>query len=320
MAKNWILVRRFAISLGSPYVTMTLRNFRYFTAVAEARSIAGATQLLNISPSAVTEAVKALEAGLGAELFERHSKGMLLTHAGHQFLRHALQILQNVREAQHALSIRPDTLSGELNIGVAPLVTGYILPNLLDRYRRVFPKVTINVVEDQRSHIEHLLVNGELEVAMLMVSQLQDRQALESIPVAQSAWRVWMAANHRLAERNTISLTDLAEEQIIATRQEELEDSTLPFWHAAGIQPRTAVRTASIEAIRSLVGNGIGITILPEVFYRPWSLDGERIEWRPTAEVVPSLEIGVAWRGGLKLNEPTQNFLHIARQYAQLRG
>lgn len=109
-------------------MTITLRNLRYFTAVAEARSIAGATLLLNISPSAVTEAVRALETDLGTELFERHTRGMLLTHAGHQFLRHAHQILQSVREAQQALSIRPDTLSGELNIGVTPLVTGYILP------------------------------------------------------------------------------------------------------------------------------------------------------------------------------------------------
>lgn len=300
-------------------MTITLRNLRYFVAVAEARSIASATLLLNISPSAVTEALKALETGLGAELFERHPRGMLLTHAGHQFLRHALQILHDVREAQLALSVRPDTLSGELNIGVTPLVTGYILPRLLDRYRRMFPKVKVNIVEHQRSQIEHLLVNGELEVAMLMVSQLQDRQALESIPVAHSAWRVWLGANHRLASESLIALEVIADEPMIMMRQDELEDSTLPLWRAAGIRPRQVVRTSSIEAIRSLVGHGIGITILPDVFYRPWSLDGERIEWRPTAQLVPVLEIGVAWRGGLELNAPTSNFLHIARQYAQLR-
>ena len=65
--------------------------------------------------------------------------------------------------------------------------------------------------------------------------------------------------------------------------------------------------------MRSLVANGVGVTILPDIFYRPWSLEGERIERRATREIIPALEIGVAWRGGLKLNEPTQNFLLIAR-------
>lgn len=275
-----------------------------------------ATLILNISQSAVTEAVKTLEADLSADLFERHPRGMMLTHAGQQFLRHAHQILQSVRDAQQALSIRPDTLSSELNIGVTPLVTGYILPYLLDRYRRVFPMVRVNVVEDQRSHIEHLIVNGELDVGMLMVSQIENRQALESSPITQSTWRVWLPINHPLTARNMISLAELAQEPLITTRLEELEDSTLPFWRAANITPISAVRTTSIEAIRSLVANGVGISILPDVFYRPWSLDGERVEWRPTKELIPPLEIGVAWRGGWALNEPIQNFLLIARDYA----
>ncbi|MFT8720763.1 LysR family transcriptional regulator [Acetobacter sp.] len=299
-------------------MSITLRNLRYFVGVAEARSIVGATLILNISQSAVTDAIKALEGELGAILFERHARGMHLTHAGHQFLRHAQRILQDVREAKQALSIRPDTLSGELNIGVTPLVTGYILPALLDRHRRVFPKVSINVVEDQRSYIEHLLVNGELDVGLLMVSQMENRQALDASPIARSTWRVWLPVNHPLTRQNTISLASLANEAIITTRLEELEDATLPFWHASRIKPHTIVRTTSIEAVRSLVSHGVGITILPDVFYRPWSLDGERIEWRPTKENIPALEIGVAWRGGNVLSEPAQHFMMLAREYAQV--
>jgi DNA-binding transcriptional LysR family regulator len=71
--------------------------------------------------------------------------------------------------------------------------------------------------------------------------------------------------------------------------------------------------------VRSLVANGAGATILPDVLYRPWSLEGERIEQRPLAESIPALEIGVAWRGGLAQSEPTQNFLMIAQEYARVR-
>lgn len=275
--------------------------------------------MLNISQSAVTEAIKTLEADLGAILFERHARGMVLTHAGHQFLRHAHQILESVREAKQALSVRPDALAGSLNIGVTPLVTGYFLPALLDRYQRVFPKVSVNVVEDERPHIEHLLVNGELDVALLIVSQIENRQALNSYAVIQSNWRVWLPVSHRLCAQETVAFADLEGERVITAKLEELEVATRPLWDDARRQPGQVIRTASIEAVRSLVANGAGATILPDVLFRPWSLEGERIEWRPLRENVPALEIGVAWRGGLKRSEPTENFLVIAQEYARMR-
>jgi len=300
-------------------MAITIRSVRYFVAVCEAHSVAGAAQLVNISQSAITEAVKELEQDVGVALFERHARGMGLTHAGHQFLRHAHRILASVREAKEALSVRPDTLTGLLNIGVTPLLTGYFLPQLLERYRRVFPKVAVRVVEDQRSYLEHMLVNGELDIALLMVSQLENRLALDSSVIVHSTWCAWLPLNHPLCRVNIVPLLDLADEQIILTKLDELEDATQAYWASAQLKPEIVVRTSSIEAVRSLVARRVGITILPDIFYRPWSLEGERIEWRPIKENMPPLEIGLAWRGGLTLSEPTQNFLVVAQEQARTR-
>jgi DNA-binding transcriptional LysR family regulator len=300
-------------------MAITIRSLRYFVAVCEARSVAGAAQLVSISQSAVTEAVKELEQDLGIVLFERHARGMGLTHAGHQFLRHAHGILASVREAKEALSVRPDTLTGTLNIGVTPLLTGYFLPQLLERYRRVFPKVAVRVIEDQRSYLEHLLVNGEVDIALLMVSQLQNRLALDSSVIIHSTWCVWLPVNHPLCKVHSVPLADLVGEQIIVTKLEELEDATQAYWADARLEPDVAMRTSSIEAVRSLVARGLGVTILPDIFYRPWSLEGERIEWRPIKENLPPLEVGVVWRGGSTLSEPTQNFLAVAQEQARPR-
>jgi DNA-binding transcriptional LysR family regulator len=300
-------------------MAITIRSLRYFVAVCEARSVAGAAQLVSISQSAVTEAVKELEQDLGIVLFERHARGMGLTHAGHQFLRHAHGILASVREAKEALSVRPDTLTGTLNIGVTPLLTGYFLPQLLERYRRVFPKVAVRVIEDQRSYLEHLLVNGEVDIALLMVSQLQNRLALDSSVIIHSTWCVWLPVNHPLCKVNSVPLAELVAEQIIVTKLEELEDATQACWADARLEPDVTMRTSSIEAVRSLVARGLGVTILPDIFYRPWSLEGERIEWRPIKENMPPLEVGLVWRGGSTLSEPTQNFLVVAQEQAHTR-
>lgn len=301
-------------------MAISLKNIRYFIAVAEAESITGATQSLNISQSVVTEAIKTLEDDLGATLFQRHARGMVLTHAGHQFLRHAHQIMASVRNAQQALSARPDTMSGVLNVGVTSLVTGYYLPYLLDRYRRVFPQVEVKVIEDQRDYLEHLLVNGELDVAVLMVSQLENRQALESEALVTSPWRLWLSVNHPLTSAKSISISDLADERFIMLKLDELENTSHAYWRAAGIRPRTGTRTASVEAVRSLVATGAGVSVLPDILYRPWTLEGDRLEVRPIEESLPTLGLGVAWRRGSVLSEATQNFLIVAREHSRAHG
>ena len=70
-------------------MAFTIRQLQFFIAVAEQGTVSGAAQNLSISQSSVTEAIKELEGDLGVELFERHPRGLNITHKGHQFLRHA---------------------------------------------------------------------------------------------------------------------------------------------------------------------------------------------------------------------------------------
>ncbi|WP_410497806.1 LysR family transcriptional regulator [Chitinibacter sp. S2-10] len=298
-------------------MSFSFRNVRYFIAVAEAESITGATQTLNISQSVITEAIKTLEAELGVSLFQRHARGMVLTHAGHQFLRHAHEILAVVRNAQQALSARPDAMAGQLNLGVTGLMSGYFLPYLLDRFRRTFPKIDVRLVEDQRGFLEHLLVNGELDLAIVLASNVENRLALEVEVLQETPWRVWLPSNHSLLELGSINLNEIANEAMIMLKLDELDDNTSAFWRAAGLNPKVAMRTQSVEAVRSLVATGAGLSILPEMLYRPWSLDGDRLEMRAIQQEMPVLEIGVAWRRGSKLSEAAQHFLIVAREFAR---
>jgi DNA-binding transcriptional LysR family regulator len=301
-------------------MAISLKNIRYFISVADAESVTGASQTLNISPSVLTEAIKSLESDLATSLFQRHARGMVLTHAGHQFLSHAHQILAAVRNAEQALSARPDTMTGSLNIGVTSLVTGYFLPYLLGRYRRMFPKVEIKLIEDQREYIEHLLVNGELDAAVLIVSNLQNRQALESEVLVESPYRLWLPQNHPLCELGSIAIEEMADEPLVLLKLDELEDSTTASWRQTGRRPNVVLRTESVEAARSLVASGAGLTILPDMLYRPWSLDGDRLEARSVMEPMPSLQVGVAWRRGSQLSETTKNFILVAREHSRGHG
>jgi DNA-binding transcriptional LysR family regulator len=114
-------------------MAFTLRQLQYFVAVAEQGSVTRAAQNLSISQSSVTEALKELESDLGVELFDRHPRGLSITHNGHQFLRHATKILSTVSDARTSFSGQQGALSGTLNIGVTSLVAGYVLSDLLAR-------------------------------------------------------------------------------------------------------------------------------------------------------------------------------------------
>lgn len=222
-----------------------------------------------------------------------------------------------MRNAQQALSARPDSKTGVLNIGVTSLMTGYFLPYLLDHYKRVYPKVEVRVIEDQRDYIEHLLVNGELDVAVLIVSNVENSQAIETEALIKTAWRLWLPANHSLRGLGSISLQEIADDAMIMLKVDELEDNTTAFWRAAGLRPNTVMRTASVEAVRSLVATGAGLAILPDVLYRPWSLDGDRIEVRKILGELPTVDIGIAWRRGLRLPEMVRHFLIVAHEYSR---
>ena len=216
---------------------MNLRQIRYFIAAAEAESVSRAAQELGISQSAITAAIQALEYETGASLFVRHAKGVRLTHEGHQLALHARRIMAAVADARRAVSARPEAMSGDLNLGVTHMVSGYYLADLLARFRRGFPRVDVRVVEDERTYLEHLLVNGELDVGLLLVSNLQDRQALESEVLVRSPWRIWLPEGHALAAGNVLALADLAAEPLITLAVDELTETTTAFWQRQGLTP-----------------------------------------------------------------------------------
>jgi len=293
-------------------MAFTLRQIQYFVAVAEQGSVTRAAQNLSISQSSVTEALKELETDLGVELFERHPRGLTITHNGHQFLRHATKILASVTDARTSFSGKQNEISGKLNIGVTSLVAGYVLSDLLARYRRACPGVEVSAIEDNGGYLEHLLVGGELDVAVMVISNLRDRMALQAEILETSPYRLWLPMGHLLVSADIISVADIAREPLIMLTVDEIEENTGKLLSALGARPHVAFRTRSVEAVRSLVATGAGVALLPDLVYRPWSLEGDRIESRDVSGSLPVVQVGMVWRKGSSLPQAARDFVGIA--------
>jgi DNA-binding transcriptional LysR family regulator len=294
-------------------MAFSLRQLQYFVAVAENGSVSSAAHTLSISQSTVTEALRELELDLGFRLLDRHARGADLTLKGHHFLRHARKIMADVADARRALSGGETmALSGRLSVGVTPLVAGYVYSDLSARFRRAFPDVAVEAVEDAADYLEHLLVGGELDVAVMVVPPGRRSSALQTETVEVSPYRAWLPLGHPLSAEDRVSMRGLASEPQVLLTVDEIAEASEMVWRRLGIRPPVAFRTRSVEAVRSLVATGAGVAVLPDLTYRPWSLEGDKIEARPLIEELPAIEVATAWRRGSPLSAAASGFVSIA--------
>lgn len=277
-------------------MSFTLKQIRYFVAVAEAGQISGAAGMVNISQSALTLAIQDLEATLGANLFTRHSTGLELTPEGRSFLAHANAILDQVSRASQSVKRQSDAVSGKLRVGVTDTLSAYFLMPKLALLRREHPKLDIVLTEASRPSLEDGLLSGTLDVALLLTSNVEASEELESHTFHRSHRRLWTPAGHPLLEREKVSLVDVARYPLVLLRADEAERQARSIWSAHGIEPNVVLETISVEAVRGMVAHGLALTVLSDVVFRSWTVDGLRVMKRDITEPLPTMDVGLVWR------------------------
>jgi len=299
-------------------VSFSLRQLRYFVATAEHGQVSHAAVDLSISQSAVTTAIKDLEQIVGASLFNRTSQGVELTPAGRQFLAHAYEILAKVDEASH-LNLVSSDVEGSLVIAATYTVMGYFLPLHIERMRRLHPKLNIQMYEINRESIEEGLLSNRYDISVLLTSNILNPM-LTTETLLSSVRRLWVPAQHHLLRKSGVGLREIAEESYIMLTVDEAAHSSLKYWNNTHYQPKVLLRTSSIEAVRSMVANGLGVAILSDMVHRPWSLEGRRIETLNIQDPVPPMDVGLAWKANTTFTPAMQAFRNYFQQAFNLPG
>jgi DNA-binding transcriptional LysR family regulator len=291
---------------------LTLRQLRYFVAAAQTGQFSMAAANEHVSQSAITNAVLALESGLGTRLFERLPQGVALTPDGQDFYNHARRVLAAARDAVHMPPFRSHEMRGTVRIAASYTLLGYFLPELLARFRATYPFIEFDLRDMERSDIEHAVLDGESDIGVVLLSNIEKPNRFGKQVLIRSRRQLWVAPSHPLAQLDAPSLRDVAAHPYILITVDEAEQSTLRYWRKTGMEPNIAFRTSSMEALRGLVAHGFGVTILSDMVFRPWSLEGRRIEARPILDTVPQMDAGMIWLKGASLSAPAtalQQFL-----------
>ena len=295
----------------------SIRQIRYFIAVANIGQVSRAAMELNVSQSAVTTAVKQLEEIVGVALFHRHAAGVGLTYEGNIFLDHARRIMAAVDEAVRSPRRLRDDVKGTLRLAMTYTVAGYFLSPYIERFGRAFPNVNLQLMEAPRNVIEDGLVSGSFDLAVLLTSNILDQEGLVYETLLQSRRRLWLSSRHPLLDSPSIGLSDVANQPYVMLTVDEASNTAQRYWNQTSYRPNTILRTSSVEAVRSMVANGMGVTILSDMVYRPWSLDARRVEVVTLSDPIPTMDVGLAWAANVDQNEAVttfREFMHIGEE------
>jgi DNA-binding transcriptional LysR family regulator len=278
-------------------VRYTLRQLEYFVATCEAGSVTEAAQGIPVAQSSVSAAIGQLEAALGVQLFIRHhAQGVSPTPAGRQFLVRARQLLRDADELSRFAWDLTDELGGPLELGCLITLAPIVAPQLCGAFREANPAVTIELLEAGQDELLGGLRDGKLAVALTYDLELAGDIAF--LPLAALPPYAVFAADHPLANRESVSIAELAGEPLVLLDLPYSREYFRSLFLAESLTPSVAHRSRQPEAIRTLVANGYGYTIVNARPLVDRALDGRALKTaRLTGEPRPM------WLGVARLTE-----------------
>ena len=236
---------------------MEVRQLQTFCILAEELNFTRTAERVHTVQSNVTSQIKALEAELEAQLFDRLAKRVLLTEAGRRFLPYAEKALAAMEQGQCAVKFGSEP-AGPLRIGAPESVLTYRLPEVLKLFRKRYPQVELIFRPDLDEKLVDALESGKLDLAISM-SDLVDGDQLRSIKMRTEEVYLFGTPDHVLANAKTVYPKDLFDQNLLLTEAgcgyRKKLDSQLAL---ANIRPQHITEFSSVEAIKQCVTAGMG--------------------------------------------------------------
>jgi LysR family transcriptional regulator, regulator for metE and metH len=247
---------------------LEVRHLQLVAAVADVGSLTKAGDRLHLTQSALSHQLRDIEARLGAALFLRLGKRLVLTPAGERLLESARDVLERLRQTEDAIRRLGHERAGVLRITTECTTCYHWLPPLLSRYRRRFPGIEVRIDVEATTRPIQRLLDGAIDLA-LVSSTVRDRR-LSVRPVFTDQVVVIVSPQHHLAARRRVALADIRDETlyIYPPKQESLflQQVLVP----AGVVPARIEEVRLTEAIIELVKANLGVSALARWAVQPF--------------------------------------------------
>lgn len=287
------------------------RLLEQFVTVAAEGSVTRAAERLWAAQSTVSAGIASLERSLGVRLFDRTGRHLVLTTAGEDLLPHARSVLESLDRMRDLATVSDAELRGRVRLGIFTSMDIVDLTGVLRRFRQRHPLVAVELMTSPSgtTGLVQDLVAGRLDLAYTGLPGTPTGVVVE--PLREMPFRVFLAADHPLADRGSVSLTDLAEEPFIDTAHgfgnRIILDAAL---ERLGIRRRIVAEMNDMPAVIRFASAGLGVGVVPDSGVRH---DGVVLELTDSVE---PLRIGLAMRSS---PEPSRAVRTLARDIVAAR-
>ncbi|GAA2608929.1 LysR family transcriptional regulator [Paractinoplanes durhamensis] len=258
-----------------------------FRTVAHLGSITAAARRLRFTQSAVSRQIAALEAEVGARIFERLPRGVALTGPGRALLPHAEAILDRLAAARQAVDALHDAGQARLRIGAFPTAVAALVPRALASFRAAYPDAALTLLEGRTPGLLERLAAGDADLAVVSSSPAEPLDAARFTlhHLLDERLLVAMSVHHPLAARATVTLAELADEPFIvgsATNESALLHANLP----GGFQPKIDIVVADWTGKLGCVAAQLGVALIPALALRSAPADIALVRLDPADEPI----------------------------------
>ncbi len=272
----------------------SLRQLQYAVAVADSLSFRKAAQRCRVSQPALSAQLAQLERALGANLFERDRRRVLVTPGGHAIVERARVVLREAEDLAEIARSTGDPLAGTLRIGILPTISPYLLPRIAPALRADFPRLTVKWAEDKTAALVRELAAGSLEAAVLALEA--ELGEVDHAVIARDPFVLAAPASHPLGRaRGRAKPADLRDESVLLLDDEHCFGKQALALCARARARELEFRGTSLATIAQMVAGGAGVTLLPALA-APVEAEQAKLRVRRFTEPEPARTIALVWR------------------------
>jgi LysR family hydrogen peroxide-inducible transcriptional activator len=272
---------------------LTLRQMRYFEALATTRHFGRAAELVHISQPALSAQIMEMENYLGAKLVERARGLTILTRKGEKVLDHVRAVLLEVDRLERSVRRDGGVLEGLVRIGIIPTVAPYLVPQIVPYLRRSFPSIEIELKEAVTGRLIADLTEGRIDAVIAALPLEGD--GLRTRPLFTDRFFMAMAENGEHVLMSPLTENEVDVDRLLLLEEGHcLRDQALAIC-GAGKRSLVNFGATSMTTLLQMVSHDMGMTLIPEMAVAT-ETSRNTIRVVPFAEPQPSRLIGLAWR------------------------
>jgi LysR family hydrogen peroxide-inducible transcriptional activator len=273
-------------------INFTLKQLRYFEALARQGHFGRAAEMCAISQPALSAQIAALEAAIGLQLFERTARQVRLTPFGAQFAPRAREILRGAEGLQDMARAASGTALSRLRIGVIPTIAPYLLPSVIGHITAAHPQIDLMVRETMTHKLIEELGDGRLDCAIVALPVSEP--ALTEVALFDEAMVLVRPAHDE--GRPVPDMDTLAQMKLLLLEEGHcFRDQALSFCALRNTLPREGLDGSSLTTLVQMVGAGIGVTLIPEMAV-PVEARHAQVSIAAMGAPYPKRTVGMIWR------------------------